>query len=154
MPEPVPLAVQPGFHVMAKPTGAICNLDCEYRYFLSVEMLYPGSRFRMARETLERYVCQLIEAQSGPEVTFAWQGGEPTLMGLPFSEEVVALQRWHRRSGQRVVNTLQANGTRLNDDWGVFLREYVFLVGSASTACAGCTTPTASTRRAAGRSAR
>ncbi len=129
MPDPIPLPVQAGFHVMAKPTGAICNLDCDYCYFLSKEMLYPGSRFRMARETLERYVRQLIEAQPGPEVTFAWQGGEPTLMGLPFFEEVVALQRRHRRPGQRVVNTLQTNATRLDDAWGAFLHGHGFLVG-------------------------
>jgi len=129
MPDRVALPVQPGFHVMAKPTGAICNLDCDYCYFLSKEMLYPGSRFRMARETLERYVRQLIETQPGPEVAFAWQGGEPTLMGLPFFEEVVALQRLHRRPGQRIVNTLQTNATRLDDDWGAFLRRHGFLVG-------------------------
>ncbi|MFO8149236.1 MAG: radical SAM protein, partial [Trueperaceae bacterium] len=129
MPDRVALPVQRGFHVMAKPTGAICNLDCDYCYFLAKEMLYPGSRFRMARETLELYVRQLLEAQPGPEATFAWQGGEPTLMGLPFFEEVVALQRRHRRPGQRVVNTLQTNATRLDDAWGAFLHEHGFLVG-------------------------
>ncbi len=129
MTDRVALPVEPGFHVMAKPTGAICNLDCDYCYFLSKEMLYPGSRFRMAHETLERYVRQLIGAQPGPEATFAWQGGEPTLMGLPFFEEVVALQRRHRRPGQRIVNTLQTNATRLDDAWGAFLHEHGFLVG-------------------------
>lgn len=129
MPDRGALPVQRGFHVMAKPTGAICNLDCDYCYFLAKEMLYPGSRFRMARETLARYVRQLIETQPGPEATFAWQGGEPTLMGLPFFEEVVALQRRHRRPGQRVVNALQTNATRLDDAWGAFLDEHGFLVG-------------------------
>ncbi|MCB0105412.1 MAG: hypothetical protein KDE53_05875, partial [Caldilineaceae bacterium] len=64
------------FHVMTKPRGAICNLDCKYCYFLSKEMMYPGSRFRMADELLESYTKQYIEAQQVPEVTFAWQGGE------------------------------------------------------------------------------
>ncbi len=72
----------PAFHLLAKPTGAVCNLDCAYCFFLSKEMLYPGSRFRMADELLETYLRQLIESHSRmPEVMIAWQGGEPTLMG-------------------------------------------------------------------------
>ena len=78
------------FHLLAKPTGAVCNLDCSYCFFLSKEMLYPGSRFRMADELLEEYLRQLIEAHKQvPEVTIAWQGGEPTLMGLEFFQRSV-----------------------------------------------------------------
>src|SRR5579859_1572722 len=73
----------PSFSIMTKPRGAICNLDCDYCYFLSKEMLYKGSRFRMALDLLEEYTRQYIEAQRVNEVTFTWQGGEPTLMGLP-----------------------------------------------------------------------
>src|SRR5688500_19743383 len=72
------------FHVLAKPTGAVCNLDCKYCFFLSKEMLYPGSRFRMADELLETYIRQTIEGHQSSEITIAWQGGEPTLMGLDF----------------------------------------------------------------------
>ena len=72
----------PAFHLLAKPTGAICNLDCEYCFFLSKEMLYPGSRFRMAEEVHETYIRQLMESHArAPEVVVAWQGGEPTMMG-------------------------------------------------------------------------
>lgn len=117
------------FHLMAKPTGAICNLDCDYCYFLSKEMLYSGSRFRMARATLETYVRQYMDAQPTQDVTFAWQGGEPTLMGLEFFELVVRLQREHARPGQRVFNTLQTNGTKLDDAWCRFLRRNDVLVG-------------------------
>ena len=74
----------PAFHLLSKPTGAVCNLDCKYCFFLSKEMLYPGSRFRMADELLESYIQQLLEAHRVPEVVVAWQGGEPTLMGLDF----------------------------------------------------------------------
>ena len=81
----------PGFHLLAKPTGATCNLDCSYCFFLSKEMLYPGSRFRMADELLETYVRQLIESHQTPDVYIAWQGGEPTLMGLPFFERSIEL---------------------------------------------------------------
>ena len=72
----------PAYHVLAKPTGPICNLDCEYCFFLSKELLYPGDRFRMADELLETYLRQLLESQRAPEVTVAWQGGEPTLLGV------------------------------------------------------------------------
>jgi len=66
----------PAFHLLAKPTGAVCNLDCSYCFFLSKEMLYPGSRFRMADELLETYISQLIEAHANaPVVQVAWQGG-------------------------------------------------------------------------------
>ena len=119
------------FHIMTKPRGAICNLDCAYCYFLSKEMLYPGSRFRMANDLLESYTRQYIEAQRVPEVTFAWQGGEPTLMGLPFFRRAVELQRKYRRPGMRIHNTLQTNATLLDDDWCRFLREQSFLVGAS-----------------------
>ena len=88
----------PGFHLLAKPTGATCNLDCAYCFFLSKEMLYPGSRFRMADELLEAYIRQLIEAQRVPEVTIAWQGGEPTLMGLDFFRR--AMRTWRSTGGR------------------------------------------------------
>jgi uncharacterized protein len=117
------------FHVMTKPRGAICNLDCAYCYFLSKEMLYPGSRFRMADELLESYTRQYIEAQRVPEVTFAWQGGEPTLMGLPFFQRALELQRRYRRPGMRIDNALQTNATLLDDEWCRFFREQNFLIG-------------------------
>lgn len=117
------------FHVMTKPRGAICNLDCTYCYFLSKERLYPGSGFRMTSALLERYVRQYIEAQRVPEVTFAWQGGEPTLMGLDFYREAVALQEKYRRPGMRILNTLQTNGVLLDDDWCRFFHEHGFLIG-------------------------
>lgn len=119
----------PSFHLMAKPGGAICNLDCEYCYFLSKELLYPGSRFRMAYELLENYTRQYIEAQQVPEVTFAWQGGEPTRLGLEFYRHAIALQAKYRRPGMRILNTLQTNGTLLDDDWCAFFKEHGFLIG-------------------------
>jgi uncharacterized protein len=118
------------FHLLAKPTGAICNLDCTYCFFLSKELLYPGSRFRMADELLETYLSQLIQAHAGaPEVIVAWQGGEPTLMGLPFFRRSVELAARYRRPGQRIVYTIQTNGTLLDDDWAAFFAEHGFLVG-------------------------
>jgi uncharacterized protein len=118
------------FHLLAKPTGAICNLDCTYCFFLSKELLYPGSRFRMAEDLLERYLSQLIEAHAGArEVIVAWQGGEPTLMGLEFFRRSVELADRYRAKGQKIVHTIQTNGTLLDDAWGSFLAENGFLVG-------------------------
>lgn len=129
MPSPLPIGAPPSFHVMAKPTGAICNLDCSYCFYLSKEALYPGARFRMGDEVMERYVRQVLEAHEGPEVTIAWQGGEPTLMGLGFFRRVVETAERYRRPGQRLVHTLQTNATLLNEEWAAFLAEHSFLVG-------------------------
>jgi uncharacterized protein len=124
-----PGSAPPAFHVMTKPRGAICNLDCKYCYFLSKELLYPGSRFRMAHDLLERYIQQYIAAQRVPEVTFAWQGGEPTLMGLDFFQLAVELQAKHAPPGVRVVNTLQTNAVTLDDEWARFFKQHDFLLG-------------------------
>jgi uncharacterized protein len=118
------------FHVMSKPTGAVCNLDCTYCFFLSKEMLYPGSRFRMAAELQEVYIRQLLEAhRNAPEVVVAWQGGEPTIMGLDFFRRSIELQRKYAQPGQRVMNSLQTNGTLLDEEWARFLKANDFLVG-------------------------
>ncbi|MBX3012592.1 MAG: anaerobic sulfatase maturase [Caldilineaceae bacterium] len=117
------------FHVMLKPRGAICNLDCKYCYFLSKEMMYPGSRFRMADDLLETYTKQYIDAQRVPEVTFAWQGGEPTLMGLAFFQRAVELQQKYCKPGMTIHNAFQTNGILLDDDWCRFFHQHHFLIG-------------------------
>ena len=117
------------FHVMLKPRGAICNLDCAYCYFLSKEHLYPGSPFRMSNDALENFTRQYIDAQRVPEVTFAWQGGEPTLMGLDFFRRAVELQKKYAKPGMCVFNALQTNATTLNDEWCEVFRANDFLLG-------------------------
>ena len=120
----------PAFHLLAKPTGAVCNLDCSYCFFLSKEMLYPGSRFRMADELLDAYLAQLIEAHAGvPEVTIAWQGGEPTLMGVDFFRRSVELTAKYLAPGQRAIHTIQTNGTLLDAEWADFFKQNDYLVG-------------------------
>jgi uncharacterized protein len=119
----------PAFHLLAKPTGAICNLDCQYCFFLAKEELYPGSKFRMSNDLLETYIRQLLESHQTPEVTIAWQGGEPTLMGLEFFQRSLELVEKHKRPGQQVTHTLQTNGTQLDDDWGQFFHQHQFLIG-------------------------
>ena len=119
----------PAYHVLAKPTGPICNLDCEYCFFLSKEMLYPGDRFRMADELLEAYIRQLLESHRTPDVTVAWQGGEPTMMGLDFFRRSVELVEHHRTPVQRVLYTVQTNGVLIDKRWAAFFKEHDFLVG-------------------------
>jgi uncharacterized protein len=129
---PVPLTAPQtplAFHLLAKPTGAVCNLDCKYCFFLSKEMLYPGSRFRMADELLETYIRQLLEAQQVPEVTIAWQGGEPTLMGLDFFKRSIELVEKYRKPGQTIQHTIQTNGTKIDDKLAAFFKQHNFLVG-------------------------
>jgi serine-type anaerobic sulfatase-maturating enzyme len=117
------------FHVMAKPTGSACNLDCAYCFFLKKESLYPGSDFRMSDEVHESYIRQLLQAHQVPQVTVAWQGGEPTLMGLDFYKRSVEFQKRYAKPRTRVENTFQTNGILLNDEWCRFFHENNFLVG-------------------------
>ncbi|MFD2181679.1 anaerobic sulfatase maturase [Rhodoplanes azumiensis] len=128
------------FHAMAKPAGARCNLDCTYCFYLSKETLPGGPAAGRAgadglgagdmnADTLERFVRQYIAGVTGPEVIFSWQGGEPTLRGLAFFEEVVALQKKHARPGQRIENDLQTNGVLIDEAWARFLKDNRFLVG-------------------------
>lgn len=117
------------FHVMAKPIGAKCNLDCTYCFYLEKEALYPGTNdFRMSDAVLERYIADTIMSNPSPEVSFAWQGGEPTLLGIDYFRKIVQFQRRH--SGRKVItNALQTNGTLIDGDWARFLAENRFLVG-------------------------
>jgi uncharacterized protein len=118
-----------GIHLMAKPVGPLCNLDCSYCFYLEKEQFYPDRhRFRMSDEVLRAYVARYIAAQATPEVEFTWQGGEPMLMGLEFFERAVALQREY--AGDKVIrNTLQTNGTLIDEAWCEFLHREGFTVG-------------------------
>lgn len=115
---------------MAKPCGPVCNLACGYCFYRPKEALYPGASYRMSRAVLTRFIEETLAAhpQDG-EVVFAWQGGEPTLMGLDFFEEAVAMINDRRSSQQRVAHTLQTNGTQLDAAWCQFLAKHHFLVG-------------------------
>ena len=118
------------FQVFAKPIGSICNLDCHYCYYLKKEHLYPkGESFRMSDEILEEYIVQHIDASPDPEIRFSWHGGEPTVLGLDYFRKIVALQRKHQSSNQRIANGMQTNGILLDDDWCRFLAVEGFAVG-------------------------
>jgi uncharacterized protein len=127
---PQPDGMKHRFHAMIKPMGSTCNLNCTYCYYLHKEELFkqPAAP-QMSDEILEQHIRQYIEAQTGDEVVFSWQGGEPTLLGLDFFRKVVALGAQHKKSFQRIENDLQTNGTLINEEWAVFLKQHNFLVG-------------------------
>ena len=117
-------------HVMVKPTGPLCNLDCTYCYYLSKQdLLGKPESWRIADEVLETFIRQYFESQNYKEVVFSWQGGEPTLLGLDFFRRVVELEKKYCPAHVRCENDLQTNGTLLDDDWCRFLHDENFLVG-------------------------
>lgn len=119
-----------GCHIMAKPTGPLCNLGCKYCFYLEKESLFPHeTQFRMSDEVLDAYIRKYIEIQKTPVVEFVFQGGEPTLMGLDFFKRVIDLQMKYDPGNKTIANSLQTNGTLLDDDWCSFLAENDFLVG-------------------------
>ena len=119
----------PNFHLLAKPAGAACNLGCQYCFFLSKENLYQGESHLMDEATLETYIKQLMESSPGPQVDVAWQGGEPMLRGLDFYKRSVQLAEKYRKPHQRILHTLQTNGTLITDEWAAFFKQHNYLVG-------------------------
>jgi uncharacterized protein len=117
------------FHVLAKPTGASCNLDCKYCFFLSKDRLYGGGSLRMEDGVLDAYIRQLLAAQPNSEINLAWQGGEPTLMGLEFFRRSIELVAKYRKPGQKILHAIQTNGVLLDDEWARFFKAHGFLVG-------------------------
>ena len=118
------------YHVMVKPSGSLCNLECSYCFYLHKEDLLRQPKNPCMSDTLlEEHIRQYIEAQTSHEVVFTWQGGEPTLMGLEFFRRVVELQQRYKKPEQVIENDLQTNGVLLTDEWCAFLKEYNFLVG-------------------------
>ena len=120
------------FHVLAKPIGPVCNLRCAYCFYLDKTELYPpDENWRMTDEVLARFTRQYIAGQPDGtgDVNFAWQGGEPTLMGIDFFRRALQWQGRYARPAMTISNALQTNGVLLDDDWGEFLHESNFLVG-------------------------
>lgn len=118
------------YHMMAKPSGSTCNLDCQYCFYLHKEqLLHQPHDTGMSDEILEKFIRQYIQSQDGEEIIFSWQGGEPTLMGLDFFEKVIALQKKYQPPHQRIENDFQTNAVLINDKWAAFLKKHHFLVG-------------------------
>lgn len=116
-------------YVMLKPIGSQCNLDCDYCYYLEKANLYgQDSRHVMSETLLEKFIKQYIESQTMPQVMFTWHGGETLMRPLSFYKKAVELQKKYA-AGRQIDNTLQTNGTLLNDDWCRFFKENNFLIG-------------------------
>ena len=116
------------FNVMIKPAGSLCNLDCRYCYYLDKADIYGGVEPRMSLQMLETCVREYIQANDVPEVTFNWHGGEPLVMGLDFYRKAVALEQ--KYAGDKTIrNTIQTNGTLIDQNWASFFRDNGFLVG-------------------------
>ncbi len=125
MPESTPH----GLHVVAKPIGPVCNLDCEYCFYLEKQALFDaGEQYRMPNHVLSAFIAGYISSQPAPAVEFVWQGGEPTLLGIDFFRRVVELQKPFAK-GRTITNSLQTNGTLLTDEWCRFLKKNNFMVG-------------------------
>ena len=127
--EPGAVSVAPGLHVLAKPIGPVCDIKCDYCFYLEKHALFgTGEDYRMADDVLAAYIRQYVEAQPTPVVEFVWHGGEPTLRGLDFFRRVVELQQPFR-GVKEIRNVLQTNGMRLTDDWCAFFKANNFFIG-------------------------
>lgn len=117
------------YHVMVKPNGSTCNLSCDYCYYLRKNELYPNQPIKMSEDVLESFTRQYLQSSNKIQVEFTWQGGEPTLMGVAFYEKALKLQRKYQPENLVIHNSIQTNGTLLNNDWCNFFKENNFLVG-------------------------
>ena len=116
-------------YVMLKPVGALCNLACDYCYYLEKSKLYTHNpRHVMSNELLERFIKEYIESQTMPQIMFTWHGGETLMRPLSFYKRAIELQKQYGQ-GRQIDNSIQTNGTLLTDEWCEFFRENNFLVG-------------------------
>lgn len=118
-----------GIHVVAKPIGPVCNLNCEYCFYLEKQALFhTNEKYRMSDDVLRAFIANYVSSQPTPVVEFVWQGGEPTLLGIDFFKRVVELQKPFS-GAKTITNILQTNGTLLTDEWCAFLKKHNFMVG-------------------------
>lgn len=116
-------------YVMLKPVGALCNLACDYCYYLEKSKLYSQNpRHIMSDELLERFIKEYIESQTIPQILFTWHGGETLMRPISFYKRALELQKQYGR-GRHIDNSIQTNGTLLTDEWCEFFRDNNFLVG-------------------------
>ncbi|MDP6050450.1 MAG: radical SAM protein, partial [SAR202 cluster bacterium] len=124
------------FHTSAliKPSSSRCNLDCTYCFYLKKQEMYPWSdNPSLTLETFEIFLKGYIPL-SAPHLTFLWQGGEPTIMGLQFFDAAMELERKVARGMlptaiPHISNAIQTNGTLLTQEWAKFFKKWRFLVG-------------------------
>lgn len=116
-------------HLLIKPSSGMCNLNCKYCFYHDIMKKRDRRSYGFMEDgTLEEVIKKGI-AYAEKECTIAFQGGEPTLIGLDFYKKVVALQKKHNPRKIVIHNAIQTNGMGLDEDWADFLRENHFLVG-------------------------
>ena len=116
-------------YVMLKPAGALCNLACDYCYYLEKAKLYQDNpKHVMSDELLEKFIEEYINSQTSPNVLFTWHGGETLMRPLAFYQKALELQKKYAK-GRQIDNCLQTNGTLLTDEWCRFLHDNGWLVG-------------------------
>jgi uncharacterized protein len=120
---------KPGIHVLAKPIGPVCDIKCDYCFYLEKRALFgKHEHYRMPDAVLAAYIEQYVAAQPTPVVEFVWHGGEPTLLGVDFFRRVVELQAPYR-ADKEIRNTLQTNALSLDDEWCAFFKANDFFIG-------------------------
>jgi len=116
-------------YVMVKSVGSVCNLSCDYCYYLEKSKLYKEAKNHvMSEELLEKFIDEYINSQTMPQVMFTWHGGEPLMRPVSFYKKAVELQKKYAR-GRTIDNSIQTNGTLITDEWCRFFKENNFLVG-------------------------
>ena len=116
-------------YVMLKPVGAVCNLACEYCYYLEKARLYKETpKHVMSEKLLEKFIEEYINSQTMPQVLFTWHGGETFMRPISFYKKAIELQKKYA-NGRTIDNCIQTNGTLLTDEWCKSLKENNFLVG-------------------------
>lgn len=119
----------PPITVMVKPVSGACNMRCRYCFYAD-EMTHRKSSVypKMTGELLDTMVRRVIRTADS-SVHFLFQGGEPTLIGLPFFEQLVALERKYNTRRLKITNAVQTNGYDLSDEMIAFFAKEQFLVG-------------------------
>ncbi len=117
------------YNVMLKPFGPICNLNCDYCYYLEKKNLYMDEKkFIMSEEVLDKFFSQYFKSQDVPAVSVVWQGGEPTMLGVDYFKKAMEIIDKHNNDKQ-IEHVFQTNGTLIDEEWARFFKRYDFLVG-------------------------
>ncbi len=119
----------PPLHLLVKPASGLCNLRCDYCFYHDEAQKRTTASYGMMSEQTLAVVLEKALRYAAGSLTVAYQGGEPTLRGLPFFQRSIELQRQYNRKGLPIHNALQTNGYGLTEEWARFLAENRFLVG-------------------------
>ncbi len=117
------------YNFIIKPTGPLCNLNCEYCYYLEKRKIYPVQKyFKISENILELFIKQYIESQEVPVIIFVWQGGEPAMLGIDFYRKAISIQKKYA-GDKKIENYFQTNGTLISNEWCAFFKENNMLIG-------------------------